>query len=155
MIEIKNSINQILWFIFCSLFCRAPRPVHYLSHTRPIPVPYPSHIRPIPLPYPSHTPPIPVPYPSLTHPLPVPYRSLTCLASLGLGKGRGQTLYLIFLYNRLLQLYNCLTHPPINFFKTIGCHREPLHVPEVSHATSSLTPPHHHLHHPPLNSCLP
>ena len=81
-------------------------------------------------------------------PHPVPYPSLTCLASLGLVKGRGQTLYLIFLYNRLLQLYNRLLHPPLNFFKTIRCHREPLHVPEVSHGTSSLTPP-------PLTSLFP
>ena len=48
-----------------------------------------------------------------------------------------------FMYNRLLQLYNRLLHPPLNFFKTIRCHREPLHVLEVSHGTSSLTPPPH------------
>ena len=88
--------------------------------------------------------PLPVPYPSYTRPIPVPYLSLTCLASLGLIKGRGQTLYLIFLYNRLRQLYNRLRHPPLNFSKTIRSHREPLCIPEIFHATHvSLTPPPH------------
>ena len=38
---------------------------------------------------------LPVLYPSPIRPLPIPYLSPTCLASLSLIKGRGQTLYLI------------------------------------------------------------
>ena len=66
--------------IFFKIFCRAPRPVPYLSHTRPIPVPYPSHTR---------------------------------LASLGLIKGRGQTLYLI---SATTTTHN---HPPENFLEAV------------------------------------
>ena len=96
-------------------FCRAPR--HLSNLARPLPVPYPSGL-PSPhkgmgtytifdlaahhptttklfkasiIPFPSGS----VRYLYLTHPLHFPHPSLTCLASLGLIKGPGQTLYLI------------------------------------------------------------
>ena len=145
--EIKENVNnklmiQIEWrWIWLSALIPShtcPISVPYPSHTSPIPVPYPSHTCPIPVPYPSHTRPIPVPYPSHTCPMPISYQSLNPLASLGLLKGRGQTLYLISATTH---------HPPENF---LVAYIAPIRVPNTSLPPTLIRPlP------PPLTCPLP